>query len=424
MIYTCALSLLLLQPNDAGAETLNKETALQRVLQNNPTYMAVLADIDAADGNRQQASLPLNPDAIFEVENFAGTDELSGFDGADITLGIEQTIEMGGKRKNRKDIANLTYKITQQQAKAQALSLLAETDYAFARVAIAQERINLANKRLSLANKTHSIVKKRVSAAKSADIQHTKADIEQAAAEVAKRKAEKDVITAKNDLARILDITDTSNLDVNFDLSALPSLVDRQALLETLQNTAQYKALEFSKLQSQSSLDLAKSEATPNPTIGLGVRRFNGNDSTALVAGLSFPLPVFNRNQGGIKEAKANMLKADAERHASRLSLRQSAIQSWEDLATSLDEAKRYQDEIIPSAHKAYEQAEYGYSRGAFGFLDLLDAQRVLYEVQEARLDSLLNVYEAKAQTDFLMETHKHLIENFSQTNLKGQTNE
>ena len=81
-------------------------------------------------------------------------------------------------------------------------------------------------------------------------------------------------------------------------------------------------------------------------------------------------------------------------------------------------------NEIIPSARKAYSQADDGYGRGAFTFLDLLDAQRTLYEVQEARLDSLLSVYEAKAQTDFLMGTHKPLIEKLSQAHMKGQTNE
>lgn len=194
LLYTSALAALLWQPTLAGAETLDKQAALHRALQNNPTYKAALATIDAAEGATLQASLPPNPDAVFEIENFAGEDENEGFDGAELTLGIEQTIEMGGKRSNRTKVAGFSYSITQQQAKAQALSLLAETDYA--------------------------------------------------------------------------------------------------------------------------------------------------------------------------------------------------------------------------------------YGRGAFGFLDLLDAQRVLYEVREARLDSLLSVYEAKAQTDFLMGTHIPLIEQFSQANLEGQTNE
>jgi len=421
LLYTSALAMLLWQPTLAGAETLDKQAALQMALQNNPTYKAALAEIDAADGSKLQASLPPNPDAVFEIENFAGEDDQEGFDGAEITLGIEQTIELGGKRGNRTDVADFTYKITQEQAKAQALSLLAETEYAFIRVAVAQERMGLADKRLTLADKTHSIVKKRIGAAKAADIQHTKADIEKAAAEVEKRKAEKELVTAKNDLARLLGSMDSASLDVESDISALPDMVDQQALIDALKNAPQSQAQEFAKMQARSSLDLARSAAVPDPTFGLGVRRFNENDSTALVASLSFPIPVFNRNQGGIQEAKANMIKTDAQSYAAGLSLRQSALQAWESLAASLEETKSYQNEIIPSARKAYSQADDGYSRGAFSFLDLLDAQRTLYEVQQARLDSLLSVYEAKAQTDFLMGTHSPLIEQFSQANNEGQ---
>ena len=413
--------MLLWQPTFAGAETLDKQAALQMALQNNPAYKAALAEVDAADGSKLQASLSPNPDAVFEIENFAGEDDQEGFDGAEITLGIEQTIELGGKRGNRTDVADFTYKISQQQAKAQALSLLAETEYAFIRVAVAQERMALADKRLALADKTHEIVKKRIGAAKAADIQHTKADIEKAAAEVEKRKAEKEQAMAKNDLARLLGGMDSASLDVESDISALPDMVDQQALIDALKNAPQSQAQEFAKMQARSSLDLARSAAVPDPTFGLGVRRFNENDSTALVASLSFPIPVFNRNQGGIQEAKANMIKTDAQSHAAGLSLRQSALQAWESLAASLEETKSYQNEIIPSARKAYSQADDGYSRGAFSFLDLLDAQRTLYEVQQARLDSLLSVYEAKAQTDFLMGTHSPLIEQFSQANNEGQ---
>ena len=177
-------------------------------------------------------------------------------------------------------------------------------------------------------------------------------------------------------------------------------------------------------MQARSSLSLAHAQAVPDPVFGFGVRRFNESDSTALVANLSFPIPVFNRNQGSIQEAKANMVKADAQSYAAELSLRQSALQAWENLASSLEETRRYQNEIIPSAQKAYSQADDGYGRGAFSFLDLLDAQRTLYAVQEARLDSLLNVYQAQAQTDFLMGTHSPLITQISDMQSKGQNNE
>ncbi|MBL4608867.1 MAG: TolC family protein, partial [Pseudomonadales bacterium] len=236
------------------------------------------------------------------------------------------------------------------------------------------------------------------------------------AAEVGKRKAEKELVTARNDLARMLGITDSSGFDIKNDLNTLPELVNQQTLMEALKNSPQSKAQEFARMQARSSLDLAQSQAIPDPTFGFGVRRFNENDSTALIASVSFPIPIFNRNQGDVKKAKANIIKVDFTAYAAELSLRQSALQAWENLSSALEETNRYQNEIIPSARKAYSQADDGYSRGAFTFLDLLDAQRTLYEVQDARLDSLLSVYEAKVQTDFLMGTHTNLIQIISQT--------
>ena len=61
-----------------------------------------------------------------------------------------------------------------------------------------------------------------------------------------------------------------------------------------------------------------------------------------------------------------------------------------------------YQKNILPSARKALDQAEYGYGRGAFSFLDLLDAQRTLFDVQESYLEALKVFYKNKSQIDML----------------------
>lgn len=423
ILYTSAFALLLSNPALVFAETLNKEDALKRALQSNPSYMAVLANIDAAAGTRLQASLPPNPDAVLEVENFAGDNQREGFDEAEITLGLTQKIELGGKRKSRTEVADLGHKIAQEEALTQALKLLSETEYAFIRMAVAQERVDLSEKRLKLADQTHEIVTKRIGAAKSAEIQHTKADIEKASAEVEKRNAEKDYRAARNDLARLLGLDNGDNLVIEADLSVLPELVDRQVLINALSETPQARMQEFAKMQAQSSLDLARASGVPDPTFGVGVRRFNDNDDTALVASLSFPLPVFNRNQGGIQTARANVVQAEEQARAAKLSLNQAAVQAWETFAANLEETRRYKGDIIPSAQKAYAQADKGYSRGAFTFLDLLDAQRTLNDVQTGYLDSTLRLYEAKAQTDFLMGSYGDLVTQLSQTNTQGDTN-
>lgn len=416
-----ALALSLSFIPTAFAEPLDKEAALSQALKNNPRLIAALARIEGAEGERLQASFMPNPQAMLELENFGGTDEQEGFGSAEITLGLQQEIEIAGKRGKRTKIADYGIQITRQQAIAEALSLLAETEYAFMRVAIAKERLALAEKRLSLADKTHETVKKRVSAAAASDIQHTKTDIEQSAAKLEKNKAAAELAEAQSVLASLLGAPSISGDDmlVQAGLRTLPDLPNRAALLDAVRNTPQARAAEFAKMRATSQLDLAKAEGVPNPTFGLGFRRFNENDSTALIAGVSFPLPVFNRNQGSVKAAKAGIVEADATARQQDLNLTASAIAAWEKLAAAHKETEAYQSDMVPSAEHAYAQASDGYSAGRFSFLDLLDAQRTLYEVQEARLNSLLSLYEAKAQTDLLMNVYEPLIQNMIQGDAK-----
>ena len=62
----------------AFAEPLNKETALSVALKNNPRLSAALARIEGAEGERLQASLMPNPEAVLEVENFGGEEPAAG----------------------------------------------------------------------------------------------------------------------------------------------------------------------------------------------------------------------------------------------------------------------------------------------------------------------------------------------------------
>jgi cobalt-zinc-cadmium efflux system outer membrane protein len=406
--------LILYKP--AGADAMTKEDALKRALEHNPSIQLSLARIEIAMGEKIQASLIPNPEAVFEIENFGGSGELSGIDGAEATVGLEQQIELAGKRAKRTRIADYDAKIAEEQAIADILQLLSQTEIAFINVAIQQERLTLANNRVSLAQKTHKTVKERVSAAAASDIQHTKIDIEKSAAELELAKARKDLSNAKHRLAALLNTKDDVQVDMVLD--NLPILPERNILLDAVKKMPQMRINQFLKMQAQSQLDLAKANAIPDPVIGLGLRRFNESDNTAFVAGISISLPVFNRNQGEILKARSQITEAEASVQQQELEIREVSLNAWESLISIYNAAEMYQSRMIPDAERAYNQALEGYSAGRFSFLDMLDAQRTLYEVEENRLDSLLNLYEAKGRTDFLMNTHLPLVHNF----VKGKT--
>lgn len=410
-LLTCtALFSMPLQSNAQNLET-DLYPVFQIVLENNPDIKMNLASIMSAEGQALQAGLRPNPQAIMELENFGGDDDFSGVDGAELTLGVEQEIEIAGKRTYRKDVANYALAAAKQEAVSQILATLASTHQSYAGYVIAQERLRLAERRLALADKTHEAVKKRVSAAAASDIQHTKVGIEQKAAAIEKAQAIEELASAKAQLERILASgVDQINEGIGF-LQTAFDVPEKEQLIKALENLPQAEMMKLKELQAQSNIELAKAYGVPNPTIGLGIRRFNETDSNAFMATLSIPIPISDRNQGNIAQARAERIVAENENRSTLLSLKEASEKVYQQLLAASQEVKSYKNDIIPSAQKAYEQASEGYNSGRFSFLELLDAQRTLYEMQEAQLDSLLKLHQAKAQADFLMNAHAHLIQ-------------
>lgn len=395
------LALLFGLPQAANAEGLTLEQAYRLSLQHNPNIQVYRARYLAAEGHRLQQSLSPNPEAFFEADNFAGDSPRNGFDAAEYTLGIEQEIEMAGKRGKREQVAEFEKEQARQEALAAIQAILARTKAAYMRVAIAKERLSLAEKRVALADKTHTTVKARIDAAKAADIQHTKADIEVSAAEVEKRRAEKELFTAQMTLANLMGAT-ALNQPVTADITVLPEIPEQEAVMQVLGNTPMSVLSQVAIIQQEAVLDLTRANGVPDPTFGLGMRRYAEDDGSAFLASISIPIPISDRNQGAIAQAKANLLAAQADQEVQRLALTKQAMTLWQTLASAKEEVLAYQDGILPSARQAFAQAEEGFNRGAFSFLDLLDAQRTLFDVQEKYLEALAAFYETKAQVDML----------------------
>ncbi|MCI5061138.1 MAG: TolC family protein [Alphaproteobacteria bacterium] len=396
------IAVMIFSISQAKAENeLTLDQAYRLVLNQNPMVQSYQARYIGAEGNRIQQSLLPNPEASFEVENFAGDEGRSGVDEAELTLGIAQKIEIAGKRSNRTRVADLEKQQIKQEAIASIQSVLAQTNQAFANIAVAKKQLQYAENRLSVADKMHKAVKVRVNAAKAPKIQHTKVDIEVAAAKLEKRKAEKELTLAKTVLANLMGVP-SINQDIKVDISSLPEIPSYDAIANTLEQTPMATMSQLAVLKQQSVLELERSNAISDPTVGLGVRRFNEDDDTAFLASVSIPLNFFDRNQGNILSARANVKSAQAEDQNLRLNLSKQAVEIWQAMSNARQEALDYQTNIIPSARKALEQAEYGYGRGAFSFLDLLDAQRTLFDVQENYLEALNVFYKNKSQIDML----------------------
>lgn len=104
-----------------------------------------------------------------------------------------------------------------------------------------------------------------------------------------------------------------------------------------------------------------------------------------------------------MSEARAALEKIRHERRAAETEAQTDLAETWQNLSASHAEAIALRDEILPGSVSAFEAAEFGYREGKFDFLQMLDAQRTLFEVKGKYLQALTDYHLARIEVERLI---------------------
>jgi cobalt-zinc-cadmium efflux system outer membrane protein len=364
------------------------EQAVSRALKRNPALAAGTSAVSAAEARITQAGLFPNPELELETENFGGSGELDGFNAAESTAVVSQPILLGGKRRHRRSVAESERTLAGRDLEAVRLDVTAGVTAAFYQVLAAQRREALADELLALAERFAGTVQKRVDAGKVSPVEATRASIEVSQARVGLARAVREL-----EAARALLAANWGSSTADFDLAVgeLPELIDPPSLGPLRQHLL--KVPEITRLEDQiererRALELERSFRIPDLTISVGPRRFEETGESAWVAGISLPIPIFDRNQGARRAAEFELERTRRDAEANRVGLEAELTSTLERLRAVTLEATTMSQEIVPAARSAFAATQAGYREGKLGFLDVLDAQRALFETRSLLLDS------------------------------------
>jgi outer membrane protein, heavy metal efflux system len=180
----------------------------------------------------------------------------------------------------------------------------------------------------------------------------------------------------------------------------LPPLESLNAKLHGNPNLAKWIT---ERQKRQATLNLVRAEAKPDLTLQAGPRVIASNPiEVTFVAGFSIPLPLWNRNQGRIAEAEANVAKVADERAAAETRAYADLNEAYQTLARAAEEARILRETALPGAKTAVDQITEGYSTGRFSQLDVIDAQRSYNETRTQYVRALAAYHKAQAQIDAL----------------------
>lgn len=383
-------------PEPQGALTL--ATAIQTALQHNPELATTNFELQASAARVAQAGLRQNPQLSLELEDFAGSGAASGVRSLQTTLSLSQIIELGDKRRLRVANAEASRDLGAIARQAQQLDVLAEVSRRFVAVIEAQESLTLAQRSVALSEDALRAIEARVQAARSPEAERSRARVARLRAQLDLQHAAGDLDSARHTLVALWGSNAPAFTRAEARLFELPATVEFAALAQRLQRNPDFLTFASETRLREAELRLERAQARANLSVNLGVRRLEAGDNFGLVAGVSMPLRLFDRNQGTIRAAELRREQADAAQYAAQVKAEATLYALYQELTASRARAATLRNEGLPQAQLALEQTRYGYERGRFSYLELAETQRELLELEQAAISAAA-------------ETHRFLIE-------------
>lgn len=361
---------------------------LALMLQNNPELASFSKEILAFEGTKLQASKFRNPDFTVEAEDVNSSNPaLQRF----TTFRISQLIELGGKRRARMDVASLGQELADKSYEVKRLELIARTANTFIDVLAGQERLRVAEETLQLTRKVVDTAYKRVESGKAPPIEETRSRVALSTATIELEQARRDLASARTQLSLLWGSAIPQFGEVLGDLEATVLIPAFEVLEHHILNNPLAQRGVKNVEHRAALIELEKSRRIPDVTLGGGVRRYLISEDTTAVVNLSIPIPLFDRNQGNLQEAYQRLNKAKDEQMTVDLLLRTELTRAYQSLLAAQNEIKLLHDEVLPGARSAFEVANRGYELGRFSFLEMLDAQRALFQNRVLYVRALAN---------------------------------
>lgn len=382
---------------------LSLSTALDAALQRHPAIELAGARVRAEHARTLQAGVRPNPEAFLEVENIAGNGSRRGLTGAETTLGIRQQLELWDRREKRTRAAEAGAGVAERELATVERAIVAATARQFVRALAAQERAALARERVELEETFVEELNRRAEAGVALPAAVANAELGLTRARIEADRARREMESARLDLARQWGADTVTFETLNGVLDAPPAPDGIDEVLSRLADHPELLRDDAVVAQRHAELDHALAVARPDVTVSAGWRRFEGPDEGAFLLGLSLPLPLFDRNQGGIAEADSRLAAAGAQRALTRLSLETELRRAWNQLSTTREAATRTRDELLPRAQAVVERSMETLTAARASQLDLLDARKQLFETRVHLLDLLEASQLARIEIDLLI---------------------
>ena len=384
------------QPSPKPGPVYTLEQLHQLAVDHNPTLKQSQAEIRAAEGRKRQAGLYPNPTVGYLGEQIAGGSQRGGEQGGF----IQQDIVLGGKLGAARRVSEQERRQAEAEREEQLLRVQNAVAMAYYQSLAAQETVTVRETLLKLAQDALTTARQLFNVGQADEPDVLQTEVEAGQQEVALVSAQQRQEMLWRSLGAVIGQPTLPFGSLAGNLEELPAVDTQRWLDNILQNSPAVKIANLSFARAQAELDRAKREPIPDLQLRAGVQQNRELlESTGRPIGLQgfaevgVRIPIFNRNQGNVQAARANIERSDLEQQRVQLLLRERSSSVFQSYLTAKAAVDRYRNQMIPQAEKAYKLYLNRYSNMAAAYPQVLIAQRTLFQLQTDYIASLENLW-------------------------------
>jgi outer membrane protein, heavy metal efflux system len=330
------------------------------------------------------------------------------FDNQELAFGLQQELEPGGRRRLRTEQAQFGVDRSRATVRDALRQLRFDVRRAYAQVVLAKADDDVARTTLDEIDKVLALNRIRYEQGELSGVELRRLQVERFrfaddsfAAELALRNARSRLLALLNvrpldqPFETIDDLLSTSSAATSV---AAPETTE-SAVSRALANRPDLDVARRERERAEAGMRLQHALRTPPLSVGAGLRRDFGTNGLVVTFGV--PLPLFNRNEGGVARAAAEERQAAAGLAAAELRVSLDVHEAWNAVDVSRRRLSYVEGEYLKNAREARDIVLASYRSGATTLIDYLDAQRALREAlrteNRARFDYRISLFQYEA---------------------------
>lgn len=379
---------------------LGLEHALELALAGSPKLAVFSWETRASEARAVQARKSPNPELELRLQSLERAAEP---DESRRRVMLSQRVELGGKLNGRVGLAQAERQLAGWDYEASRIEVESDVTAEFVAVLGGQRQVGSWRQFVEFLEETRDRVAPFVESGFVGTVESHRIARQIGLARIELERAESELAAARFRLAATWGNPSPRFTEAVGDLEPVGPVPDIATVLQLAQQGPAGARWDAELARGRASLALAKAERVPDLTVGVGTRWETDVNARDYLVEFQIPLPILDRNQGSILEARYELAGAQAARRAAAAASSEEIATSYYALTESVARSATLRDEIVPAARAMFQAHSMAFESEVRQAADLIDARRDLARAEVEHIEALVDSHQALAMLERLV---------------------